>query len=291
MKKDRSYTYLILTILFWSATPAVAKLALDELNNFQLLFYSSIIGVISLFLIALFQGKLKTLFEYTKQDYLKMFGMGFLGVYIYYIFLFGSFALAPAGQANVINYLWPIFIIVFSIPILREKFNYKTILAVLISFIGALVVFTGGNLSNFNNQYSLGYLLAVFAAICYGLFSVLGKKLHYEKLVSMFVYYVAASILIVPTVLIYSEVIIPKSITTIISVLLLGGLFNSMAFVFWFKALKTGHTHKTANSIYVVPFLALILTYIFNDEPIRIASLIGLVLIITGIFTQFKNRT
>ncbi|MAG01938.1 hypothetical protein CMI42_01260 [Candidatus Pacearchaeota archaeon] len=291
MKKNILHIYLILTILFWSATPAVAKLALSELNNFQLLFYSSIVGVISLFLIVLFQGKLKILLEYSKEDYLKMFGMGFLGVYIYYIFLFGSFALAPAGQANVINYLWPVFIIIFSIPILKEKFNYKTILAILISFIGALVVFTNGDFSNFNNQYSFGYLLAGFGAICYGLFSVLGKKLHYEKFVSMFVYYVVATILIIPTVLIYSEFIIPKSITTIISILLLGGLFNSLAFVFWFKALKAGHTHKTANFIYVVPFLALIWTYFFNAEPIRIASLIGLVLIIVGIFIQIRNKT
>ena len=120
MEQSKSaYFYLILTILLWSATPAVAKLALGELDNYQLLFYTSIVGVISLFIVNFYQGKLKLLSNYTKRDYLKMFGMGFLGIFLYYIFLYRSFALAPAGQVNVMNYLWPVFIIIFSIPILK----------------------------------------------------------------------------------------------------------------------------------------------------------------------------
>jgi drug/metabolite transporter (DMT)-like permease len=282
--------YLIITILCWSATPAVAKLALYELNNLQLLFYTSIIGAISLFLVTLFQKKFTLIKNFKKQDYLKMAGMGTLGILLYYILLFGSFAIAPAGQANVVNYLWPIFIIIFSIPILEEKFNYKTIIAILISFAGALIVFTRGDFSSFSNEYTIGYLLAAGAAVCYGLFSVLGKKFHYEKFISMFFYYVFATMLIIPSVLLTSNFVIPQSITTIISILLLGGIFNSIAFVFWFKALKAGHTHKTANMIYLVPFLALIWTYFLNSEPITLFSIMGLILIITGIAIQMRNK-
>jgi len=292
MQKSKSaYVYLILTILMWSATPAVAKLALGELDNYQLLFYTSIVGVISLFLVNLFQGKLHLLTKYGERDYLKMFGMGALGIFLYYILLYGSFALAPAGQVNVMNYLWPVFIIIFSIPILKEKFNYKTILAILISFIGAFVAFTRGNLSVFSNQYAVGYLLAAMGAICYGLFSVYGKKFEYEKFSSMLVYYLAATILIVPTSIFMSGFVIPKSLITIVSILALGGLMNSIAFVFWFKALKLGNTHKTANLVYTVPFLAMIWTFFLNSEAISIASAIGLALIIAGIVIQLKNKT
>lgn len=286
-----AYIYLILTIILWSATPAVAKLALGEINNFQLLFYTSIVGIISLFLVCLFQGKLKILISYTGKDYLKMFGMGFLGIFLYYIFLYGSFALAPAGQVNVVNYLWPVFIIIFSIPILKEKFNYKTILAIFVSFLGALIAFTKGNFSIFSNQYTVGYLLAALGAVCYGLFSVFGKKFEYDKFSSMLVYYISAAILIIPTALFFSGFVIPTSLTTIIAILVLGGIMNSIAFVFWFKALKLGHTHKTANLIYSVPFLAMVWTYFLNTEPFAISSIIGLILIVVGIFIQLRNKT
>jgi uncharacterized membrane protein len=63
-----------LTILCWSLTPAVAKIALGEIDNYQLLFYTSIIGVISLFSVNLYQGKLRLLSTYTGKDYLKMAG-------------------------------------------------------------------------------------------------------------------------------------------------------------------------------------------------------------------------
>jgi drug/metabolite transporter (DMT)-like permease len=290
MANKTGYIYLILTILLWSATPAVAKLALGELTNYQLLFYTSIIGVISLFLVNLFQGKLKILRNYSKKDYLVMFGMGVLGIFLYYIFLYGSFAIAPAGQVNVINYLWPVFIVIFSIPLLKEKFNYKTILAILVSFFGALIAFTKGNFLIFNNQYAIGYLFAALGAVCYGLFSVLGKKLEYEKFSSMLVYYISSAILIIPTSIIVSGFVMPKSLTTIIAILVLGGIMNSIAFVFWFKAFKLGDTHKTANYIYAVPFLAMVWTYLLNSESISIFSIIGLALIIIGILIQAFNK-
>jgi drug/metabolite transporter (DMT)-like permease len=237
-----------------------------------------------------YQRKIPILLKYEKKDLLRMFGMGFLGIYIYYILLYGSFSLIPAGQANVMNYLWPIFVVIFSIPILKEKFNYKTILAISISFLGALITFTKGNLSAFTHEYASGYLLAILAAICYGLFSVLGKKFEYEKTSSMFVYYLSAVILIIPTTIVVSEFVVPKTLTTIIPLLLIGGLTSSIGFIFWFKALKLGHTHKTANLIYAVPFLAMIWTYLLNSEPFSISSIIGLILIATGIFVQLKNK-
>lgn len=284
------YFYLALVILLWSATPAVAKLALGELDNYQLLFYASIAGTISLFAVNLFQGKLKLFSQYTARDYLIMFGMGFVGIFLYYVFLYGAFELAPAGQVNVVNYLWPVFIVIFSVPILREKFNYKTILAILTSFFGAFIAFMQGNITAFSNEHAGGYLLAALGAGCYGLFSVLSKKLEYEKFSSMLVYYLAATILIVPTSLAVSGFEIPRSPATIISILVLGGVIHSIAFALWLKILKNGHTHKTANLMYSVPFLAMIWTYFLNNEPFSIASVAGLSLIIAGIFIQLANK-
>lgn len=282
---------MVLTILFWSATPAVAKLALGELDNYQLLFYTSIVGTISLFIVNLFQKKLSLFSQYKIKDYLIMFGMGFVGIFLYYVFLYGAFALSPAGQVNVVNYLWPVFIIIFSVPLLKEKLNIRTIIAILISFVGALFAFTQGNISIFSGEHTTGYLLAMIGALCYGLFSVLGKKLKYEKFSSMLVYYFSAMMLIVPTSLIVSGFEIPKSPITIISILVLGGVMNSVAFVFWFKALQIGNTHKMANLIYGVPFLAMVWTYFLNNEPFSMVSLIGLVLIVGGIFIQLTNKT
>ena len=289
-EKQLPYLYLALPILLWSAVPAVAKLALSELTNFQLLFFNSIVAVVSLSLAILLRDKFHHFSEYKKTDYLKMFGMGFLGIYLYYVLLYGSFALVPSGQANMINYLWPTFVVIFSIPILGEKFNLKTFLAILISFAGALIVFTGGDFSSFSNEHSFGYLLAAGGAIFYGLFSVLGKKVRYEKFTSMLVYYVSSLILITPTVYFTSGLVIPTKITTFLAILFMGGFASSLGFVFWFKALDAGHTHKIANAIYFVPFLALVWVQLLNNEAVPVISIFGLVLIAGGILIQAKKK-
>lgn len=283
-----AYFYLTLTILLWSAVPAVAKYALVELNNLQVLFYCNIIGVISLSALIIIQGKQHHFSRYLAQDYAKMFGMGFLGLYLYYIFLYGSFSLAPAGQANMINYLWPAFVVIFSVFLLKEKSSWKTFLAILLSFAGALLVFSRGDFSSIQNEYTNGYLLAFGAAICYGLFSVLGKKLQYEKFTSMLVFYVASLCLITPTMLAFSKFAIPQSLSTWLALIFLGGLANSLGFVFWFKALERGETHKLANMIYINPFLSLLFVYFLNNEAIPLVSIMGLLLIVGGIFVQLK---
>ena len=283
-----AYFYLALTILLWSAVPAVAKFALAELNNLQVLFYCNIIGIISLSALIILQKKQRHFAQYSPRDYAKMFCMGFLGLYLYYIFLYGSFSLAPAGQANIINYLWPIFVVIFSVILLKEKATWKTFLAILLSFAGAILVFSRGDFSSLQNEYTGGYLLAFGAAVCYGLFSVLGKKLQYEKFTSMLVFYVASLCLITPTMLAASKFAIPQSLSTWLALLFLGGLANSLGFVFWFKALEKGDTHKLANLIYINPFLSLLFVYLINGEAIPLVSILGLLLIVCGIFVQLR---
>jgi drug/metabolite transporter (DMT)-like permease len=291
MEKEKSaYAYLLLTILLWSATPAVATVALEELSNFQLLFYVNLIGMMVLFALNLVLGKLPLFQKYSKSDFLKMFGMGFLGIFLYYVFIYKSFELAPAGEANIINYLWPVFVVIFSILLLKEKFNRTTLIAILLSFAGAILVFSKGGGVEISGEHALGYLLALGAAVSYGLFSVLGKKLPFDKYSGMLAYYVSSFVLIVPTMLLFSGFAIPESPSTILALLFLGGLSSSIAFVFWFKALALGHTHKIANYIYITPFLALVFVYFINGEATPLVSILGLVLILGGILLQARNK-
>lgn len=285
-----AYLYLSMVILLWSISPAVATVALEELSNFQLLFYVNLIAVIMLFTLNAILGKLPLFQKYTKENFLRMFGMGFLGLFLYYIFLYGSFELAPTGEANIINYLWPVFVVIFSILILKEKFNCTTILAILLSFLGAMLVFSKGEMSAPDGANAVGYLLAFAAAIVYGLFSVLGKKLYFDKFTSMLAYYVSSFILIVPTMLLISGFAIPQSPSTLLALLFLGGLSSSVGFVFWFKALALGDTHKIANLAYITPFLALVFVYFINGEATPLISILGLILILAGILLQSRNR-
>ena len=69
------------------------------------------------------------------------------------------------------------------------------------------------------------------------------------------------------------------------------GIFvMAIATVAWAMALKRGGNAKISNLAYITPFLSLVWTFFILHEKIRLLSLLGLALIILGIFIQLKDR-
>ncbi len=293
--ENKSIFYIILTIVLWSTVPAVAKLVLMDFNFISLIFYTTLFSIASLFVIVSFQGKLKIVKNYKSRNFLDMAYMGFLGFFLYYIFLYGSFSMTNVAESNAINYLWPVFVVIFAMLLLKEKINLVKILGLLVSFFGAYLIFTGGSLLQLNSQYLFGYLLAFLGAVVYGLFSVLGKKHDYEKFTSIMLYRVFCLVFVIITLMFFPYLQAPNSLIQWLGIAWLGIFPNSLGFVFWFKSLKHGETAKMTNLIYLVPLISLIFIKLFLVEPITIFAFIGTILIVIGIFIQYlfksKNRS
>ncbi|MFA6393065.1 MAG: DMT family transporter [Candidatus Paceibacterota bacterium] len=283
MKK--SYIYALSATLLWGSSAAVIKLLLKNLNSLQILLFVSGIASINLFLIVLFQKKIPIIQKYKIKDYLTFAYMGFIGVFIYYLFLYLALSYLKAQEAFIINYLWPMMIVIFAVPILKEKLNVRKILAIIFSFIGVIIIATKGNFSILQFTEPLGILLAIIAAMAYGLFSVLGKKQNYDKSTSMLFYYISTFIYTLIFIIFLSFV--PQITLAQLGGLLWMGIFTSGgAFLLWFLALKYGDTAKIANIAFLTPFFSLIYIYFLLHETILISSVVGLLFIFIGIFIQ-----
>lgn len=286
----KAYVYLFFVVILWGSAPSVVKLMLKDLNNFQVLFYMLVFAAISLFLVLALQRKLKILKGYSLRDYFKISLLGCLGVGLYHIFLFKSFMISPVNEAMILNYIYPIAILIFSVIILKENIRLRSVIGIILGFFGVCFVISGGNLFNFNIQYSTGYLLAISAGLIWGFFSVLGKKLNYETFSSMFVYILSA--LILTTVIVYSfftfEV---PTLSEVLGLAYLGVLTVGIAFVLWFKSLKLGETVKISNLVYLTPFVSLVFIHFIIGEKILLTSIFGLVLIIIGVLVQGHEKS
>jgi len=135
-KNKISYIFVSLSVLIWASMAAVAKLLLRDLSSIHLMFYSFIFSILGLLTIIIAQGKSGLLKEYKARDFVRMAYMGTLGCYLYNVFLFGAISHAPAQEAFIVNYLWPIMVVIFAILILKEKLTYKKLLGLILSFIG-----------------------------------------------------------------------------------------------------------------------------------------------------------
>ncbi|MDO8481161.1 MAG: DMT family transporter [Nanoarchaeota archaeon] len=276
------------TIVIWGAIPSIAKFALLELDSYQLVFITNALVPLTLFFILGFQRNLRLLCSYGFKDHLRFAGFSFIGTYLYMLTRYASFEHAPVGQAQILNYLWPAFLVLFSVLILKEPFHSRTFFSLALSFLGAMLVVTRGSFS-FSHEYLLGYGLAILGALFYGFFSVLEKRQKYEKYSSTFWYFFYATLFMLPTLPLLSSYQLPATFAAWAALLFLGVLANALGYVFWFQAVQKGHTPKLANLVYLVPFLSLVFAYFINGEAITLPSFFGLLLIVGGILMQ-KSR-
>jgi drug/metabolite transporter (DMT)-like permease len=282
MVKNISYLYVSLAALLWGSAFAVGKLLLAGLDNLQVLFFDNLFAFVGLFFIVLLQKKKRIIKAYTKQDYFTFAWMGFLGTFLYGFFLYEGLALLSAQEASILNYLWPVMVVIFATLILRENITLRKIFAIACSFFGIAIVVSKGDFSALQFGNLLGVLSAVAGAAAYGLFSVLGKKQNYEGFTSMMFFYFFGALFSLFAVLLFSS--IPHlSLYQLAGLLWLGIFISGLGYVCWFAALKHGDTVKMSNMIFLTPFLSLVYIHFLTGEHILVSSIIGLVCIVAGI--------
>jgi len=287
MKNQKSaYLYALGTVLLWSTVASAFKITLRYLDVVPLLFYSSITSTITFLTYLLFSKKLNLLKTLTKKDFLRSALLGFLNPFLYYIILFKAYSLLPAQQAQPINFIWPITLVLLSAPLLNQKIRPRDILAVIISFIGVFIISTRGNLSGFKSTNPAGVLLALSSTIIWALFWIYNIKDERDEAVRLFLNFLFGSALILIAMLFFTKLKAPGLKGALGAVYI--GLFEmGITFLLWLKTLKLSKTTAhVANLIFLAPFLSLGVISIMVGEKILLSTVIGLIFIVGGIILQ-----
>lgn len=287
--QKKAYAYAIIVVLIWSTVASAFKISLRYLNYLQLLFYASLISLLILFIILIFQNKLSLLKTYSKKDYLHSAMLGLLNPFLYYIVLFKAYSLLPAQQAVSLNYTWAIQIVLLSVPLLKQKIGFKSVLAIIISYAGVLIISTQGDILALRVTNVYGVLLALGSAVIWALFWIYNIKDKRDEVVKLFLNFLFGFIFILIAIVFSKRLIIPK-IPGFTSAVYIGLFEMGITFVLWLKALKLSKTTaQVSNLIYLTPFLSLLIINIMIGEKILISTIIGLILIVMGIIMQQYN--
>jgi drug/metabolite transporter (DMT)-like permease len=287
-KTDQKKAYLLalLAVLFWSTMSSAFNLTLKHIEFDQLLLWSSLAGMITLLVINQ-SGENKLRFsEITKKDLFSSALMGLLNPFLYYLILFKAYALLEAQVAGTLNYIWPIALVLLSIPLLHQKIKWLSLLAIFISFFGLVIISTRGDLITFKMANPLGVGLAVGSALFWALYWILNMKDKREETGKIFLNLAFGFVYIFIYLLLTNGIQIPSSKGVLGGVYI--GMFEmSITFVIWLKALQfSSNTAKVSNLIYLSPFIALFFIRYAVGEKIHLATVIGLFFIVAGIILQ-----
>jgi drug/metabolite transporter (DMT)-like permease len=173
-KATVTYSGLIVLSMIWGLAFVAIKVAVQELTPVNLALMRWLIAS-ALFLVLLpLIGKPKS--KFARKDIPRLLVVAFANVAGYHISLNYGETSVSAGLAALLIAFGPVFIVVLSVLLLDEKAGVKVVLALLLAIFGTLILSIGSiNVNDLSSLY--GPIEVIFTALCYALFSVLGKPL------------------------------------------------------------------------------------------------------------------
>lgn len=285
-RQQKAYLFALTVILLWSTMGSAFKLTLDYLSPAQLLLSASFVALIFLAIWKVLQGQLIMSFRISRREWMNSAIMGLLNPFAYYIVLFKAYKLLLAQEAVALNYVWPITLVLLSIPVLKQKISMMSILALLISFAGMLVIIMKGSFGSIELSSPKGIFFALISSVFWASFWLINMKDRRESSAKMLINFVFGFIYILIYFLASGEELAfsPEGAGGSLYV----GIFEmGLGFVLWLKALQlSSTTAKVSNLVYLAPFLSLIFVSIAVGESIYLYTMIGLSLIVGGIILQ-----
>jgi drug/metabolite transporter (DMT)-like permease len=286
---DRGLTYALVVILFWASVATAFKIALQYQNPQSLTLLSTITSFIVLFLFFLFHPSRKELQALSLREWGLFALLGFLNPFLYYQILFIAYDLLPAQMAQVINFTWPVFIVLATLLLGRESFSWAKLFAIGISFFGALVVITKGRWNDMQVESWPGVILAFVSAFVWTLFWIVNKEQRRNPVLALTLTFFFGMVWSLIAAMTFWNVEV-HSIYALLGGAYVGLFEMSLTFLLWLSALKLSRQVSVVNNlIYVTPFLSLLVIRLVLKEPIHPATIVGLLIIVSGILLQFYN--
>ncbi len=185
----------------------------------------------------------------------KVWLLGIGGLFGYHALYFGALQLAPPAEANLVNYLWPLLIVLLSAPLAGERLGWTHLAGAALGFAGVALLAFGRGLA-FADDHALGYALALGCAFTWALYSVLSRRFGDTPTDAIAGFCAASAILSLLCHLLFERTVWPATPLAWLAVLALGLGPTGSAFYFWDHAVKRGDIRALGALSYATPILS-----------------------------------
>jgi drug/metabolite transporter (DMT)-like permease len=120
-------------LVLWGSYAAVSKMATSRLDSFQVLFYTFGISCLMFTIMLIANGRIKSVLSLTLRDGVRLLATG-LPFYLYFLLYSLSMNRIPVVEASMLNYLFPVFIVLLSIPLFGERLSLVKGLSILFAW-------------------------------------------------------------------------------------------------------------------------------------------------------------
>ena len=270
-------------ILLWSSL-ALMALFTASLPPFQVLATSFAIGgVLGLALLAR-DGRagLRGL----RQPW-PAFVLAVVALFGYHALYFIAFRAAPAVEVNLINYLWPLLIVVFAAFLPGTRLRAGQVAGTLLGLAGVVIMVTRGRAIALEAQHLPGYLAAFVAALTWAAYSVLNRRFHAVPSAAVAGACLAVAVLAALVHVLVEQTQAPDAAQWGVLVLMGVGPVG-IAFRLWDHGTKRGDIALLGTLSYAAPLLSTLLLLLSGRVEAHPSQAIAVALLLIGAWLSVR---
>jgi len=205
----------------------------------------------------------------------------------YHALYFIALKRAPAVEANLINYLWPLLIVVFAALIGGARVHGRQWLGTLLGLSAAVLLITRGGQLQLDPAHWVGYAAALGAALVWSLYSVLNRRFEAVPSAAM-----AGSCLVVAVLgalahVLFEATVAPSAAQWLV-VLVLGLGPTGLAFWLWDIGTKRGDIAVLGTVSYAAPVLSTALLLVFGRGQFHWTQAAAVALLLAGAWLSVR---
>lgn len=282
----KGYLQLALAMIFVGSSFVVAK----ELTNSIPVFVSNslrfvIAAVAMLPLLGMRKQEVKRI---SKSDLSRLLLLALTGVFLFNVLLFIGLRYINASTSGIITSAAPMVIAALSFLLLKESMSPKKIAAIIVASAGILVVnLFGSETATSNSNHWLGFALIFGVVLCEAAFTLLAKSVskNVKPEIMTGVVVCLSCLLFLPFGI--GQALQANDLTITVKdwllIAYLGLIVNAITYFLWYSGLKKVTATQAAVFTGIMPISSVTLAFLLLDEPLHIASVVGLMLVFVGI--------
>jgi drug/metabolite transporter (DMT)-like permease len=205
--------------------------------------------------------------------------LGIYGLFGFHFLLFIALRHAPAVEANLVNYLWPLLIVVLA-PVLLPGMRLRAVhaTAAITGFAGAAIAILGAGTAA-GGGWAWGYLPALGSAFIWATYSLLTRRVAGFPTAAIGLFGLVSGLLsLLCHWLLEPSVTLQARDWLLIAAMGLGPL--GAAFFLWDKALKRGDPRQIGILSYITPLASTALLMLASGRPLSASIAVAALLII-----------
>ncbi len=215
--------------------------------------------------------------------------IGIAGLFGYHFFYFTALRNAPAVEASLIAYLWPLFIVLGSALMPGESLRWYHVAGAMMGLAGTVLIVTKGGAVSFDGRYAFGYAMAGACAFIWSAYSLLSRRFPSVPTSVVTWFCAATSALSLACHFALEETVLPQTTGQWLAVVALGLMPVGAAFYAWDNGVKHGNIQVLGAASYAAPLLSTLVLIATGFAEPSLTILAACLLITAGAVLAAKN--